>query len=144
MRLVNVGNDLDVLRRFAASTDNLVVIFVANENNRITHGRKPAHFAMNFFYQRAGRIDNDIELFLSRLLPDSWRNSVGAKNKFCSRRNFVDRLNKADAPLSELADHVQVMDNFVENIDRRAVTSERSFHGFNRHLHTGAKTARLG
>src|SRR5919106_2112911 len=68
---------------------------------------------------------------------------MGAKDQPRPARHFVDRLNEMDAAISEGADHVEVVDDFMENIDGRSISLQRPFYSLHRHLHTGAKPARF-
>jgi hypothetical protein len=68
---------------------------------------------------------------------------MGAKDQLRPAWHFVDRLNETDAAISKGADHVEVVDDLMEDIDRRSISLQRPFYSLNRHLHTGAKPARF-
>src|ERR671924_1249866 len=68
---------------------------------------------------------------------------MGAKDQLPPARYFVDRLNETDAPISESADHVEVVDDLMEDIDGRSISLQRPFYSLHSHLDTGAKPARF-
>jgi hypothetical protein len=109
---------------------------VAHENNPIALRSEFANFTMDLFYQRARGIDDNLQPLLFGLFPNGWRNAVRAKNKLRTGRNIVYGLNKMNALTSKRADHVQIMNDFVKNVEGRTMTPKRPFYGFDGHLHT--------
>ena len=106
--------------------------------------REFAHFPMHFLHQWARRVNNNCEVFGARLLPDGRRNTVGAKNQFCAGRHFVEGLDEAHTAAGKILYDIEVVNDFVKDIDRRAVPFESPFNSFDRHLDARAKSARSG
>src|SRR3990172_10097339 len=105
--LRDVRHDAYAIRSLTAGADDLVVSFVADEKNPIALSGKLAHFTMYFFYQRAGRVDDDFQLLFFRPLPFHGGNSVSAEHQLGSGRHLVDRLDEARATPAEIAHDVQ-------------------------------------
>ena len=66
-----------------------------------------------------------------------------AEDQLCAGRDFIQRLNKTYTPASEVSDHMLVVNDFMEHIDRRPMPLERAFHRFNGHFHASTEPARL-
>src|SRR5262245_32983213 len=67
-----------------------------------------------------------------------------AEDHIRASRDLVDGIDENHAAFSQVAHHMLVMNNFVKHVERRPMPFQRPFHGLDRHLDTGAKTARLG
>ena len=116
---------------------------VTDQDYRVTLCGKLTYFAMNFFHQWAGSIDDEFQPFFFCLLPDRRRNAMRAEDQLCAGRDFIQRLNKTYTPASEVSDHMLVVNDFMEHIDRRPMPLERAFHRFNGHFHASTEPARL-
>src|SRR5262249_39143349 len=144
LRFIGVGHNLDFVRGFSAGPDNFVVLFMTDKNDRIARAGELPNLPVYFFHKRAGGINNGSEFFFLRLLPDGWRNAVRAEDQFCSGGNFVDGLNEAHAALGKIPYHVNIVNDFVKDIDRRTMAFKRPFDSFDRHLYARTKAARCG
>src|SRR5215813_3261492 len=112
------SNDLRDGRGFAQRSDDLVVIAVANEDERITVFGKLDGLDVNFCDQRASRVDN-AQFPLLAGLADLGRNPVSAVDYALPCRNFVNAVDKDGALLLEFLDHEAVVDDFLADVDRR-------------------------
>src|SRR3990172_712389 len=143
LRFRDVRHDAYPIWSFTAGADDLVVSFMADENDPIALSGKFTHLTMDFFYQRAGRVDDDCQLLFFRPLPLHGRNSVSAKYQRGFSGHLVDGLDETHAARGEVANDVQVVDDLVEHIKGRPVPVERALPGFYRHPYAGTKAAGL-
>jgi hypothetical protein len=67
---------------------------------------------------------------------------MGAENEDRARGNLRDGLNEDGATAAELLDHVSVVNDFVMNVNGRAVGFQGQFNDVDGTNHTRAKTAR--
>src|SRR3972149_1492791 len=138
-----VRHDAYPIWSFTAGADDLVMSLVADENDPIALSGKFTHLTMDFFYQRAGRVDDDFQLLFFCPLPLHGGHSVSAEYQLGLGGHLVDRLDEAHAARGEVANDVQVVDDLVEHIKGRPRPLEGGLPGFDRHLYAGTKAAGL-
>ncbi len=93
--------------------------------------------------ERAGRVDHR-QPALGGPLLDRAGDAVGAEDRDAARRDLVDLVDEMRSFGAQPLDDVAVVDDFVADIDRRAIFLERALDDLDRPFDPGAKSARLG
>ena len=81
---------------------------------------------------------------LGGALLDRAGHAVGAEDRDAAWRHLVDLVDEMRAFAAQPLDNVPVMNDFMTDIDRRAVFLERPLDDLDRPFDPGAKSSRLG
>ena len=76
-----------------------------------------------------------------RLLADLRRDAVGGKEKIGTLGNLLQIIDEDHPFVPEMLDNPAVVDNFVVDVNRRAVKGNGLFQALDRHIHSGTKAA---
>ncbi len=98
---------------------------------------------MDFRDEWAGRVD-DRQAARSGPILDRAGHAVGAEDRDAAWRHLVDLVDEMRAFAAQPLDNVPVMNDFMTDIDRRAVFLERPLDDLDRPFDPGAKSSRLG
>src|ERR1700678_4053697 len=128
--------------RLAESSNDLVVIAMANQNQRIAFLRKLDGLDVDLGDQWASRVDHP-QLARLACLAHLWRNAVRAIDDALALGHFFNTVDKNRAFLLQLLDHKAVVDNFFAHINWASKSLERNADNINRPHHPGAESARL-
>ena len=129
-------------RSFAQRADDLVMIAVADQDQRIAFAGELHRLDVDLGHQRAGRV-NHPQLAQLAGLPHLGRDAVGAVNHPLAGRNFVHAVDKNGALGGQLVHHVAVMDDLLAHVDRRAEGFQGNADNVDGPHHSGAKASRL-
>ena len=99
-------------------------------------------FDVHFRNERAGRVDDRKPTVLCPGL-DRARDPVGAEDGHGSRRDLVDLVDKMGSLGAQPLDDVPVVNDFVTDVDRRAVLLQRALDDFDCSFDPCAKSSRL-
>ncbi len=114
--------------RFAHRADDLVVAFVADQDDGVAFSRVADGFEMDLDDERAGGVDGE-EPALAGLVADLGRDAVRTVKERRARRNFVERLDKNGAAVAESLDDELVVNDLVINVERRTEEIEQRAPG---------------
>ena len=92
--------------------------------------------------QRAGRVDHRQSALGSGFL-DGLRDTVRAEDRDAAWRHLIQLVDEIGAFGAQAFDDMAVMDDFMPDIDRRAVFIDRTFDDFDRTFDTGTEAAGL-
>ena len=129
------------LGRLAHRPDDLLVPFVADEDDRVALVRVPARLDVHLRHERADGVD-DVVAELRGVLEDGRRDTVRGVDDRRSRGYLRLLLDEDRAARLEIADDVDVVDDLLADVDGRAVVLERELDRLDGTLHTGAVAAR--
>ena len=128
-------------RQLAHSADAFRVACVTDQQDM------PAALVMNFGFpmnlrdERAGGVDGKQATLLC-ICRNGARNAMGGKdNRRAGFRNLVEFLDENGALCLQHFNDVAIMDDFMADIDRRAVGLDGSFDRVDRPNHAGAEAA---
>ena len=102
---------------------HLIVVFVANQNDGVSVASKFDSFQVNFRNQRARCVDH-LQATRFRFPPDFRRNPVRAENSPRAGWNFIDFLHEDRASLTKFLHNMFVVNDFLPDVDRRAIKIE--------------------
>jgi hypothetical protein len=136
VQLLDLAHALDhvrAVRRFAERADDLVVVAVADQDDREFLPRVADGFGVDLGDQRAGGVDLD-EVSRAGLSADLGRNAVRAEDERRAAGNLVDGFHECHAALDEAIDDVAIVDDLVEDIDRRSLQAQDPVDAIDRHV----------
>ena len=117
------------------------MIAMADQNQRAPFARKFKSFQVHLRHQRASGI-NDAQLPLLRFRADPRWHPVSAENKHSADRNFINGFHEDCAAAPQLIHHIAVMNDFMMNVNRAAVSFERELYDVHRANHARTESAR--
>ena len=100
------------MRGFAKRADHFIVIFMADEDNRVTLASVSNGLHVYLGDQRTRGIDH-LQLPLRSRNPDLGRDPMGAENNATAGRDFVEILYEYRSFLPQFIDDILVMDNLT-------------------------------
>ncbi len=100
------------------------MVLMADQDNGIALARELDRLQMNFGDQRTGGV-NHFKIASPSVVAHGRRYAVSAENDPRPGRNLVQFLDKDRARAAQLIHNVPVMDDFLANINRRAVQIQR-------------------
>ena len=100
-------------------------------------------FHMNFSHQGARRIVNR-QVASPGFFFDGFRNAVRREHEDRTVGHFVDFVHKNRTLFSQGIDDMFVVNDFMADVNRRAVHCKCSFNDRNRTVNTGAEASWLG
>ena len=95
-------------------------------------------FVVNPAHQRTGRVDH-LQTPNAGVVLDLAGHAVGAEYRDGAPRNFRDFLDEASALVAQAVDDMLVVDDFVANVDGRAINLQRALDDIDRADHPGAE-----
>ena len=128
---------------FAHGADDLVVAFVADQDDGVAFPGVLDGFEVDLGHERAGGVDG-AELAAPGLVADLGRDAVGAVEERGALGDFVERLDEDGAAAPEPLDDELVVDDLVIDVERRAEEIERPLQALDRHVDPRAEAAGIG
>ena len=146
VELRDVGGALDDvhdLGGFAVGAFDLLVVFVAHQQDLVAHLGVAPGLDVHLGDQRAGGVDH-AQVALGGLGPHLGADAVGAKDDRGAAGDRRDRLDEGDALAHEALHDVLVVHDGVVDVERRADEVDKLLHGVDGHVHAGAEAAGTG
>ena len=140
VHFVRAVDDLDVLGGFTGGSFNFLVAVVADQEDVEVVLGKADSFPVHLGHQRAGGVNGAKATVLGRLHYRG-RYAVGRKNHQGAFGDLVGLVNEDGTLFLEGADHVNVVDDLLADVDRRTVVFQRLLNGNNGTVHSGAVAA---
>lgn len=109
-------DDLGGVGGLAAGADDLLVVFMADEEDLVSEPGVADGLVVDFGDEGAGGVD-DAEVALLGSLADGGGDAMGAEDDDGALGHEVDVFNEEDATFFESADHVVVVDDVVVDVD---------------------------
>src|SRR5215471_12282860 len=129
-------------RRLAQRTDDLIMIAVPDQDQRISLLGKLDRLDVHLCDQRAGGVDHaELANFAAR--ADFGRNAVGAVNDAFAFGDLVDAVDEDRTLLLQFFDYETVVNDLLADVNRRPKGFERNTNNIDRAHHPGAETPRL-
>ncbi|MNN51629.1 hypothetical protein D3C81_1662830 [compost metagenome] len=116
---------------------------VADHDDLATIATHFFDFDMDLGHQRTSRI-KDTQAALLGFRLHRLGHAMRGKYDCIAGRHIIELFNKDRTLVAQVRHHIGVMHDLVAHIDRRAELGQRTLDDFNRTIHTGTKTARLG
>ena len=135
-------DDLRHRRSLSQRADHLIVIAVANQDQRIAFPGELHCLDVDLGDQRAGGV-NDAKLPQLAVLAHFGRHAVGAVDNPLTLGNFVHVVHENGALVLQFLDDEAVVDDLLAHVDRRAEGLQRDPDNINGPHHPGAESARL-
>ena len=132
----------NVAGRLAHGAEHLIVPLVADEQDGVALARKADGLEVDLGDERTGGVDGAQAAF-ERSGPDGRGDAVGAVQDRGPLRDLVDAVHEDDAALAEALDDGPVVNDFVIDVERRAVQLQGPFQALDRHVDAGAEPARV-
>ena len=140
LRLRDVLHEHGRLGRLAHRADDLLVAGVADQDDRVAVRGVAPRLHVHLRHERAGRVDHVVAA-LGRRGVHGRRDAVrGVDDRRAGRRLRLG-LDEDRAARLEVADDVDVVDDLLAHVDRRAVVLERELDRLDRALDAGAVAA---
>ena len=130
-------------RHLADCALDLGVAGVADQHDLAALGGVAAALVVHLGDQRAGGVDHR-QLPVGGQLLDPLGDAMGREDRHRAGRDLVQLIDEHGAAGAQILHHVAVVDDFVTDVDRRAVLLQRPLDDFDRPLDAGAETAGLG
>ena len=127
VHFLDAAHNQGLLRGFSRRSDDFLMIAMADQNQRAPFARKFKSFQVHLRHQRASGI-NDAQLPLLRFRAHPRWHPVSAENKHSADRNFINGFHEDCAAAPQLIHHIAVMNDFVMDVNRAAVSFEREFY----------------
>ena len=115
---------------------------VPDEDDLVALLRVASGFVVHSTHQGTGRVDHP-KIAHAGIGLDLSGHAVGAEDGDGAGRNLVDVLDEAGALAAQRGDDVLVVDDFVPDVDRRAMDLQRPFDDVDRPHDPGAEPPRL-
>ena len=119
LRLLDRVDDDDAAGRLAQGPDHLVVVRVADEDDRAPLLRVPDRLEVDLGDERARRVDHP-EPPVRRGIPHRRRDPVRAEDHRRALGHLVQLVHEDGALLPKRLDHVAVVDDLAPHVDRHA------------------------
>ncbi len=136
-------DDGDDIGGLAHRADGFVVVAVADEDDVVALFGEPQHLHVDLGDKGAGGIDF-VQLAFLTLAADLRGDAVGAVDDDAACWYLVDGIDEDDAAAAEVVDDVPVVDDFVENVDGRALKFQDLIHDINGHVDAGTESTGVG
>src|ERR1700730_6702590 len=117
------------------------MVAVTNQNDGALLARELQRLEVNLGHQRASGID-DLKRSGFSFFPHRRRHSMGAEDQHRAMGHVIDGLHKNSPTPPKLLYYVGVMDNFVMDVHRGAISFQRQLHNVHGPNHSRAKTSR--
>ncbi len=141
---VHGGNRIDndsAVRRFTGRANNFLMIFVANQDDGAIFTGKFQGFEMYLCNQRTSGV-NHFEGARFGFIANRRRNSVRAENQHRTVRNLVNGFHEDCAAPAKLFHDIRVMNDFVMDVNWRAVSFQRQLDNIHRAHNSSAEASR--
>ena len=143
LRLGDVLDEHGRLGRLAHRPDDLLVAGMADQDDRVAVGCVPPGLHVHLRHERAGRVDHVVaELGGGRV--HGRRDAVRRVDDRRALRRLRLGVDEDRAARLEIADDVDVVDDLLAHVDRRAVVVERQLDRLDGALDPGAVAAGRG
>ena len=119
-------DEADRVRRLAERADRLVVVVVADEDDRVALLGVVDGLEVHLGDERAGRVDRLEAASAAAIARTCGRDAVRREDERGVVRDLVDFLDEAGALVAQLVDDVAVVDDLLADVDR-AVETSRAF-----------------
>jgi len=131
---------MDVIRRLTESSDNFVMMGMANQNDAVILPGIPDHFQVNLGHKWARRVDN-LQLSISSFFPNVGRDPVSAE--YCHRAfgHFVQVVDEHSSSGGQFIDYKSIVYDLFSNEYRRAQLLQCDFDDVYRSNNAGAKAS---
>ena len=129
--------------RLAHRADHLVVPLVADEHDVVALLRVLDRLQVDLRHQWAGGVDRP-QPAVRRHAAHLGGDSVRGEEQHRPLRHLLHGVHEHRPLLHEPVDHVAVVDDLVEDVDRGAVDANRGLQRLDRHVDAGAEAARAG
>jgi len=136
-------DEADGLGRLAERADGLVVVVVADEDDRVALAGVVDRFQVHLRHERAGRVDR-AEVLLRGHLADGGRDAVGRENERRVVGDLVHLFDEAGALFAQLVHDVAVVDDLLADVHGPIDDLERLFDDVDRAHHAGAEAPQTG
>jgi len=136
------ADDLRNIGSFAERADDLVMVAVSDQDQRIALLRKLDCFNVNFCDEWTCGID-DLEITGLAIVANFGRDSVCAVDHALARGNLINGIDKDRALGLEIFNHVAIVDDLLTDVDRGAKSVQGDLNDVNGADDSGAKSARL-
>jgi hypothetical protein len=138
----DVRDDLGDIGRFAEGAFDLVVVAVADEDQRVALLGKLDGLNVDLGDQRAGGV-NDLEVALFAGLADRGRDAMGGVNDPRTVGDLFDLVDEDRAFLGQLVHNIAIVDDFAANVDGRSEGLEGDANDVNGTYDTRAEATGL-
>ena len=125
--------------RFTRSADDFLVVLVADQDDGALLARELEGLEMNFCDQRASGV-NDAERPVLGFLANRGRHTMSAEYEHGAVGNVIDGLNKDGAAAAQLLHNVGIVNDFMVDINGRAVGFKRELDDINGTDDAGTKS----
>ena len=132
-------DQLDVLRCLTGCALDLLVPGVADEDDRVSLGRIALRLRVHLRHERAGRVDLPVPA-RGRVRVHGRRHAVRREDDHRAVGHLLLAVDEDRAARLEIADDVDVVDDLLAHVDRRAVVLQSELHGVDGALDPGAVT----
>ena len=134
---------MELIRNLSQRPDYLGVAGMPDQDQLIPLDMIAIDLVVHLDDQGTGGVD-DLEPPTVPLLPDFLGDAVGAENHDRPVRHLVELLHEHRALLAQGIHDVPAMDDFVTDIDRRAVGLEGQLDDVDGPVHPGTEAPRIG
>ena len=141
--LLGTVHQPDTGRRFPGGADDLLMAFMADEQDVVVLGREPPSLIVHLGHERARGVDH-AEVALLCLGPDVGSDPVGREHHHRAGRYVGVFIYKYRAALFQRSHHVQVVHDLLADVDGCAVALDRHLDRLHGPVDTGAVAAWLG
>ena len=139
---LGAGNHLGDVRSFAQRAFDLVMVAMADEDQRIALLGELYGLDVDLGDQRTGGVDH-LEAAALAALPHGRRNAVGRVDDPLAVGHVVDLVDEDRALFRQLVHHIAVMDDFAAHVDGGSEGLQGDFDDVDGAHHARAKAARL-
>jgi hypothetical protein len=115
---------------------------MANDDNLEALATVLLSLEVDFGNQRTGSI-NDPQSSFFRVLDHCCGHTMGAEDSQCTGWYLIESLNEQSSLVFQVLDHMAVVDDLMQNIDRGAMNLEGPFNNFYSSHHPRTKSAGL-
>jgi hypothetical protein len=116
---------------------------MADQDQRAPGGHILAPLHVNLGDERAGRVQH-VEAARFRVAFDRLGDAMRAENRHGALGHFIEFFDETRAFLTQIVDHVAIVDNFVAHVHGRAVLLQRPIDNLDCTNNARAKAAGLG
>src|SRR5208283_1968299 len=135
-------HDLGNLWGFAESANDLVVIAVANKNQRVPFARELYRLHVDLGHKRAGRVNHPQLTQLARLTHFR-SDTMSAVDDTLASRDLLDAVHEDGALGDQLVHDITVVDDLLADVNRRSEGLKRNANDINGADDSGAEAPGL-